>query len=106
MKYSTTVSRQCEVSVRQRTIANTVDVVIAREYPHMTVLQEQVLEWGGGYSADIQIVESDTELRNLMMVIELHGPTHFLRTLALIQNGSTLLKHKHSSQRWGGKCCT
>ena len=72
-------------------------VVLAREYPRVQVLEEQVLKRGGGYSVDIQLVDGQTE--GLGVVVEVDGPSHFLLRVdtdrsTLATNGSTRLKHR------------
>jgi hypothetical protein len=65
-------------SLLQCEIANTVRVAfVAREYPRVQVLEEQVLERGGAYSVDIQLVGGQIE--GLGVVVEVDGPLHFLR---------------------------
>ncbi len=89
-------SSKSKPSLLQREIADTVGVVFAREYPRVQVLEEQVLERGGGYSVDIQLVNRQTE--GLSVVVEVDGPSHFLRvdtdSSTLATNGSTRLKHR------------
>ena len=57
-----------------------------------------MLKRGGGYSVDIQLVDGQTE--GLGVVIEVDGPSHFLRVnggtdrSTLATNGSTRLKHR------------
>ena len=84
-------------SLLHRKIADTVRVVLAREYPRVQVLEEQVLKRGGGYSVDIQLVDGQTE--GLGVVVEVDGPSHFLLRVdtdrsTLATNGSTRLKHR------------
>ena len=67
-------SRKRTPSLLQRKIADTVRVVLAREYPRVQVLEEQVLKRGGGYSVDIQLVDGQTE--GLGVVVEVDGPSH------------------------------
>ena len=84
-------------SLLQRKIADTMRVVLAREYPRVQVLEEQVLKRGGGYSVDIQLV--DGQIEGLGVVVEVDGPSHFLLRVdtdrsTLATNGSTRLKHR------------
>ncbi len=57
-----------------------------------------MLERGGGYSVDIQLVDGQTE--GLGVVVEVDGPSHFLLRVdhtdrsTLATNGSTRLKHR------------
>jgi hypothetical protein len=61
------------------------------------VLEEQVLERGGGYSVDIKLVDEQLEGKWLGVVVEADGPSHVLRgvdkdTRAI--NGNTRLKRR------------
>jgi hypothetical protein len=83
---------------------DTVRVIFAREYPRVQVLEEQVLERGGGYSVNIQLVQGAIEgsiegaIEGQLgvvveVVVEEDEPLHFLRVGAdrstLATNGST-----------------